>query len=121
MLFMYSAVSSGPLLRKLHASSSERTASHTVSRPLHSFCSIHTLQSVDCPCLKLFQCDLCGGWLHVEVEPVFITLLPELRFRELSLLIVKVRPALGVNSRVVVSDHGVVAFLVLSVAFTFQC
>lgn len=108
---MYSAVSSGPLLRKLHASSSERTASHAVSTIRQSSWEVHTLQPVDCPCLELFQCNLCGGWQRVEVEPVFIVLLLKFCFRKLSLLGINLRASLGVDSGVIVADHGVGVFL----------
>ena len=68
----------------------------------------HTLQSVYCPCLKLVQCDLCCGRQYVEVESVFIVLLLEFCFGKLSFLVVEVCASLGVNSGMVVADHGFV-------------
>lgn len=72
-----------------------------------------TFQSVDCPCLKLVECNLSRGWEDVEVESVLIVLLLELRLGELPFLVVKICAAFSVNSGMVVADHGVVVLLML--------
>ena len=72
-----------------------------------------TLQSVDCPCLKLLQRDLSRGWQHIEVKPVFIVLLLELGLCKLSFLVIQVRTALGIDSGVIVANHVVVVILLL--------
>jgi hypothetical protein len=107
MPFMYSAVSSGPLLRKVHASSSESTGVLLLAAcpdELPRSCML-TLQSVDGPRFKLFECYLGRRRQHVQVQSVLVILLLELGLCELSSLVVKICAALGVNSGVVVADH----------------
>jgi len=66
-----------------------------------------TFQPIDRPCLKLLQRNLCRRWQHIEIEAVFVVLLLEFCFGKLPLLVVKISAALGVNSGIVVADHGV--------------
>jgi hypothetical protein len=98
MPFMYSAVSSGPLLRKLHASISERTG-RAISSP-SSTCTkrMLTLQSVNGPCFKLVERNLGRGWEDVEVEAVLIVLLLEFGLCKLLALVVEIGASLGINS-----------------------
>lgn len=105
MLFMYSAVSSGPLLRNVHASSSDRTVTSQSMRVLNTLCFCCTFQSVDCPLFKFLKCDFGRWWQYVKVETVLICLFLELCFGELLLLVTEVCASLGVDSGVVVADH----------------
>jgi hypothetical protein len=66
-----------------------------------------TFQSVDRPCLKLFESDLCGRREDVVIQSMFIVLLLILCLRKLPLLVVDVCTPFGVYARIIVADHGV--------------
>lgn len=68
--------------------------------------SLRTFQSVDCPCLELLERDLCRWRQRIKVEPVLMVLLCKLGFCELPLLRIDVGAALGIDSRIIVTDHG---------------
>lgn len=72
-----------------------------------------TLQSVDCPCLKLLESNFGCGWQHIEVQPVLVVLLLEFRFGKLSLLVIEIGTTLGIDSGMVVADHGEVVLLLV--------
>src|SRR5262245_57302307 len=112
MLVMYSAVSSGLRLRKLHASSSERTNS-TISTAALTFVGYYvsrTLQSIDCPRFELLKRDLRRRRQRIVVEPMVIVLLLKLCFCKLFLLVVDICAPLRVDSRIIVFDHGALLF-----------
>jgi hypothetical protein len=88
MLFIYSAVSSGPLLRKLHASISERTGCAVSNLSSTSAAPMLTLQSINRPCFKLVKRDLGRGGQHIEVQPVLVVLLLEFGLRKLLALVI---------------------------------
>ena len=104
---MYSAVSSGERLRKLHASSSERTGPNEVSAVNrgNSLTCMHTFQSLDSPCLKLLERDLGRRWPDIEIQLVVIGLLLELCIRKLPLLVVEISSSFWIDPRVIVADH----------------
>ena len=87
-------------------------------------CDVQTFQSVDSPCLKFLECNFCCGRQDVEIEPMVILLLLKLCICELPLLVVEVGTSLGIDARVIVSDHdvGFVHFFCCVVGLrAFQC
>ena len=84
---------------------------------------VQTFQSIDSPSLEFCKRDLCGGWQDVEVELMVIVLLLKLCICELPLLVVKIGASLGIDSRVIVADHGAgsVHFWCVAGFRTFQC
>lgn len=103
---MYSAVSSGLLLRNVHASISDKTVRSTLVYALVDCLTWpHTFQTIDCPLLEFLKSDLGRRWQYVEVKTVLVALLLELRCGELFLFVTEVGTSLGFDSRIIVADH----------------
>src|SRR5690242_5668250 len=68
--------------------------------------SLRTFQTVDRPLLKFLECNFGRRWQYVEVQTVLVGLFLKFRFGELLLLVVEICAALGINSGVIVTDHG---------------
>lgn len=66
---------------------------------------ILTPQSIDCPFLKIFECDVGGRRGLVEVKPMAVLLLLKHRFSELLFLVVQYIPPFWVNSIEFLLDH----------------
>lgn len=103
---MYSAVSSGLLLRKVHASSSERTVQSVLVDDFNRCAKRwRTFQSIDRPLLELLKCDFGRGWQYIEIETVLVIWLLKLCFGELFLFVTEIGTSFGLDPRVIVADH----------------